>query len=97
MHAHSCQNLRAVVSFPRSLNPSAPPVWNARGPDFRVQVTADGDDEGETRIGDPRLRGDPELRVGNLIGEGNALIDTEEYQDADSSMGEAQREVVDRI
>lgn len=49
------------------------------------------------RIGDPRERGNEELRVGNLIGEGNALIDVNEYNNEDSSMGEAQREVVDRI
>ena len=50
-----------------------------------------------TRIGDPRNRGDEELRTGRLIGEGNALIDFNEYNNVDSSMGEAQREVVDRI
>lgn len=51
----------------------------------------------DMRIGDPRMRDDESLRVGNLIGEGNALIDINEYNNADSSMGEAQREVVDRI
>jgi hypothetical protein len=43
------------------------------------------------------MRGDEALRTGNLIGEGNALIDFNEYNNVDSSMGEAQREVVDRI
>ena len=51
----------------------------------------------ETRIGDPEVRGDPDLRVGDFIGEGNSLIDFNEYNNVDSSMGEAQREVVDRI
>jgi hypothetical protein len=53
--------------------------------------------DADVRIGDPRMRGNEELRVGNLIGEGNALIDVNEYNNEDSSMGEAQREVVDRI
>jgi len=99
--SYNNHKLREAACFGFDRNPGPPDNYENWTPDDHATwcqtVTADGDDEGETRIGDPRLRGVPELRVGNLIGEGNALIDTEEYQDADSSMGEAQRQVVDRI
>jgi ribosome biogenesis SPOUT family RNA methylase Rps3 len=81
--------VRAGAGCPR-LDPQAP----GRTPDdHALWCQPDAD----TRIGDPRMRGDEALRTGNLIGEGNALIDFNEYNNVDSSMGEAQREVVDRI
>ena len=43
------------------------------------------------RIGDSRMRGNADLRVGRLIGEGNSFIDMNEYNNPDASVGEAQR------
>lgn len=99
--SYNNHKLREAGCFGFDRNPGPPVNYENWTPDDHATwcqtVAADGDAEGETRIGDSRLRGNPDLRVGNLIGEGNALIDINEYADEDASMGEAQREVVNRI